>query len=141
MHRGKFHINIIYYCVFAFVSTGTAFTVVWEKVSLQDHHEDGSFTFSVSLYKTGDITFAYQSVPISTEKIVDDKHPVKIGLSDAYIIDNTIFCMSKFTYCVERSQFKLLFSLFIDFSCASKNHLRIPSNQFQQSGHQKSHIN
>lgn len=71
---------------------GTAFTVVWENVSLQDHDKDGSFTFSVSLYDTGDITFAYKSVPMLIEQIVDDKHPVKIGLSDAYIIDHTIFC-------------------------------------------------
>lgn len=82
--------------VFCFRSTGTAFTVVWENVSLQERHDDGSFTFSVSLYNNGDITFAYKSVPILIEKIVDDKHPVKIGLSDAYIIDNTIFCKSKY---------------------------------------------
>lgn len=69
------------------------FTVVWENVSLQEHHNDGLFTFSVSLHNSGDITFAYQSVPISISKIVDDKHPVKIGLSDAYIIDKTIYCM------------------------------------------------
>lgn len=36
--------------------------------------------------------FAYYSLPMMIHTIQDDKHPVKIGLSDAYIIDKTIFC-------------------------------------------------
>lgn len=75
-----------------FIDNGTAFTVVWEKVSLQDKPDVGTFTFSVSVHNTGDIVFAYYSVPIQIESIQDDKHPVKVGLSDAYIIDKTIFC-------------------------------------------------
>lgn len=71
---------------------GTAFTVVWEKVPLQDHPKEGLFTFSVTLYDSGDITFVYHSLPMRIERILDDHHPVKIGLSDAYIIDKTIFC-------------------------------------------------
>lgn len=59
-------------------------------MSLQEHN--GTFTFGVTLYDNGNITFAYKSIPIAIEKIQDDKHPVKIGLSDAYIIDKTIFC-------------------------------------------------
>lgn len=96
---------------------GTAFTVVWEQVPLQDNSAKNTaptdapkptpvpidnapvkngFTFSVTLMNTGDIIFAYKTIPISIESIKDEKHPVKIGLSDAYIIDKTIYC--KFTF-------------------------------------------
>lgn len=75
-----------------FVDNGTAFSVVWEKVSLQDRPNIEPFTFSTTLLKSGDIIFAYRSVPILIESIQDDKHPVKVGLSDAYIIDKTVFC-------------------------------------------------
>lgn len=74
-----------------FRDDGETFTVVWENVSLQDRPENGSFTFSATLNKSGDIVFAYQTIPIDIEQIYDDKHPVKVGLSDAYIIDKTIF--------------------------------------------------
>lgn len=70
---------------------GTAFTVLWEKVNLQDNARNGTFTFSATLFKNGDITFAYYSVPVDVQAIHNDKHPVKVGLSDAYIIDKTIF--------------------------------------------------
>lgn len=74
-----------------FRDDGETFTVVWENVSLQDRPENGSFTFSATLNKSGDIVFAYRNIPINIEQIYDDKHPVKVGLSDAYIIDKTIF--------------------------------------------------
>ncbi|XP_054727149.1 plexin domain-containing protein 2 isoform X2 [Anastrepha obliqua] len=70
---------------------GTAFTVIWEKVSLQDKQDVGKFTFSATLHKNGDIVFIYYYVPIDINAIQDDKHPVKVGLSDAYIIDKTVF--------------------------------------------------
>lgn len=73
--------------------------MLWEKVSLQDRQDDGTFTFSVTLHKSGDIVFVYYSLPIVIESILDDKHPVKIGLSDAYIIDKTIFCKYIFLLC------------------------------------------
>uniref|UniRef100_A0A2M4CWZ4 Putative extracellular protein tem7 n=2 Tax=Anopheles darlingi TaxID=43151 RepID=A0A2M4CWZ4_ANODA len=72
---------------------GQTFTVVWENVFLQDRPNNGSFTFSVMLNKSGDIVFAYKKIPIDIQQIIDNpstKHPVKIGLSDAYIIDKTI---------------------------------------------------
>lgn len=70
--------------------------MVWERVPLQDGNQSTPsplFTFSVTLHNTGDIAFAYRSIPIAIETIKDEKHPVKIGLSDAYIIDKTIYCM------------------------------------------------
>lgn len=81
--------------------SGTAFTVIWENVPLQEGSPPKPlqlFTFSVTLYNTGDIAFAYKTIPIAIELIKDEKHPVKIGLSDAYIIDKTIYC--KFPVCV-----------------------------------------
>lgn len=75
-----------------YADNGTAFTVEWEKVSLQDRPTDGQFTFQVTLLKNGDIIFVYANIPIPIEQIKEHHHPVKIGLSDAYIMDQTIFC-------------------------------------------------
>lgn len=72
---------------------GETFTVVWENAILQDRPKNGSFTFSVTLKMSGDIVFAYSKIPIDIQQIIDNpstRHPVKIGLSDAYIIDKTI---------------------------------------------------
>lgn len=71
---------------------GSKFIVVWENVCLQDKQNVGKFTFSATLHKNGDITFIYYKVPITITAIQDVKHPVKVGLSDAYIIDKMVFC-------------------------------------------------
>lgn len=71
---------------------GTAFTVVWEKVVLQDKPDAGAFTFQVTLYQNGDIVFVYSVIPLMVEHIEDTAHPVKVGLSDAYIMDRIVFC-------------------------------------------------
>lgn len=71
---------------------GSSFTVIWENVYLQDKQDVGKFTFSTTLHKNGDIVFTYFSVPILVNAIQDDKHPVKVGLSDAYIIDKVVYC-------------------------------------------------
>lgn len=107
-----------------FIDNGTAFTVVWEKVSLQDKPDVGTFTFSVSVHNTGDIVFAYYSVPILIESIQDDKHPVKVGLSDAYIIDKTIFC-EYFFFLIFFLVKKIIKFFFLFISCTKKNNLRI----------------
>lgn len=70
---------------------GTAFTVLWENVQLHDLAKKGGFTFSATLHKNGDIIFGYYDIPMSIESIEDKKHPVKVGLSDAYISDKTVF--------------------------------------------------
>ncbi|KAH8415407.1 hypothetical protein KR222_010771, partial [Zaprionus bogoriensis] len=69
---------------------GTAFTVVWENVTLQDKPEYGKFTFSVSLHQNGDIVFVYYQLPTLINNIQDSQHPVKVGLSDAYIVDKKL---------------------------------------------------
>lgn len=64
----------------------------WENVVLQEKPNDGFFTFQCTLFQNGNIVFVYQHVALIIESIEDSQHPVKVGLSDAYIIDRTIFC-------------------------------------------------
>ncbi|EFA03767.1 plexin domain-containing protein 2 [Tribolium castaneum] len=80
-----------------YVDNGTAFTVEWEKVVLQDKANEGEFTFQTTLHKNGDIVFVYKNVPLIIKNITDNHHPVKVGLSDAYIIDRTIFLVRRKT--------------------------------------------
>ena len=72
--------------------TGSSFTVLWESVYLQDKQHVGKFTFSTTLHKNGDIVFTYYSVPILPKAIQDDKHPIQVGLSDAYAVDKIVYC-------------------------------------------------
>ena len=72
--------------MYLWIFLDTSFHVYWERVFLQNKPEVGAFTFSASLYNSGDIVFAYYFLPIDIELIEDDKHPVKVGVSDAYII-------------------------------------------------------
>ncbi|XP_054722760.1 plexin domain-containing protein 2-like [Uloborus diversus] len=80
-----------------YVDNGTAFTVQWTKVSLQDKANDGAFTFQVTLLKNGDIVFAYKDVPYPVVNISDARHPVKVGISDAYILERNIFFLRRKT--------------------------------------------
>ena len=59
---------------------------------IKEREKEGPFTFQVVLNSTGDIHFAYENIPLAITTIQDEEHPVKVGLSDAYIIDRTIFC-------------------------------------------------
>lgn len=80
-----------------YLDNGTAFIVLWENVVLKDSPEFGNFTFEAILHKNGDIVFIYKNIPVPVENIKDDQHPVKVGLSDAYIIDRTIFFVKRKT--------------------------------------------
>ncbi|KAG6796256.1 plexin domain-containing protein 2 isoform X1 [Apis mellifera caucasica] len=80
-----------------YVDNGTAFTVVWEKVVLQDKPNAGAFTFQVTLHQNGDIVFVYSVIPLMVEQIEDTAHPVKVGLSDAYIMDRIVFFVRRKT--------------------------------------------
>ncbi|XP_017101670.2 plexin domain-containing protein 2 isoform X2 [Drosophila bipectinata] len=73
------------------LDNGTAFTALWENATLQDNLAYGKFTFSVTLHKNGDIVFAYYQIPTQINAIQDNQHPVKVGLSDAYIIDKHLY--------------------------------------------------
>ncbi|XP_029157552.1 plexin domain-containing protein 2 isoform X2 [Nylanderia fulva] len=80
-----------------YADNGTAFTVEWDKVVLQDRPEAGAFTFQVTLHQNGDIVFVYSVIPLVIENIEDTMHPVKVGLSDAYIMDRTVFFVRRKT--------------------------------------------
>lgn len=75
-------------------------------MTLQDKMDWGKFTFSAALHKSGDIVFNYYSIPVSVKTILDDIHPVKIGLSDAYIIDKVI--VRKYCYVIEGVQHPII---------------------------------
>ncbi|XP_066581624.1 plexin domain-containing protein 2-like [Prorops nasuta] len=80
-----------------YADNGTAFTVEWKKVYLQDKADGGAFTFQVTLHENGDIVFVYSAIPVVIEEIEDIAHPVKVGLSDAYIMDRTVFFVRRKT--------------------------------------------
>ncbi|XP_039763265.1 plexin domain-containing protein 2 [Pararge aegeria] len=73
---------------------GEKFTVFWENATLRQDVEK-KFTFALTLYKNGDIIFAYKDIPLPVKDIIDSEHPVKVGISDAYLTD-------KFHYHVRR---------------------------------------
>lgn len=78
-----------------------------------------------TLLKSGDIIFAYKTIPIAVTTIGDEAHPVKVGVSDAYIIDRTIFCkfvLSDFLFSI--LSFKKILT-FLVCSCPPENDLRV----------------
>ncbi|KAI5715918.1 hypothetical protein M8J77_024558 [Diaphorina citri] len=90
--------------VIRYLDTDSQLTVTWENVRLQDKPEAGGFTFQATLYKSGNIAFVYKSIPVVA--IDDDHHPVKVGLSDSYVMDKTIFFVRRKTiYEYHRVQF------------------------------------
>ncbi|XP_071513682.1 uncharacterized protein l(1)G0289 isoform X2 [Panulirus ornatus] len=80
-----------------YADNGTSFTVQWNNVLLKDHEDAGTFTFQATLHKNGDIVFTYKQVPVIVSAIGDTQHPVKVGLSDAYIVDRIIFFVRRKT--------------------------------------------
>ncbi|CAL8379336.1 plexin domain-containing protein 1 [Gadus morhua] len=68
-----------------FMDTGNLFVVQWDKVHLQGREEEGAFTFQAALHSNGTIVFNYREVPVPLERINSTEHPVKVGLSDAFM--------------------------------------------------------
>uniref|UniRef100_A0A3B3BC60 Plexin domain containing 2b n=1 Tax=Oryzias melastigma TaxID=30732 RepID=A0A3B3BC60_ORYME len=75
-----------------YFDNGTALVVQWDHVHLQDSYNLGSFTFQATLHNTGRIVFAYKEVlnPFPFPKIFSVNHPVKVGLSDAFVVVHKI---------------------------------------------------
>ncbi|XP_011487301.1 plexin domain-containing protein 2 [Oryzias latipes] len=69
-----------------YFDNGTALVVQWDHVYLQDSYNLGSFTFQATLHNTGRIIFAYKEIPTEVSRISSVNHPVKVGLSDAYVV-------------------------------------------------------
>ncbi|XP_032429874.1 plexin domain-containing protein 1-like isoform X2 [Xiphophorus hellerii] len=68
-----------------YMDNGTLFVVQWDKVRLKDRENEGPFTFQAALHSNGSIIFNYREVPVPVEKINSTEHPVKVGLSDAFM--------------------------------------------------------
>ncbi|XP_062235025.1 plexin domain-containing protein 2 [Platichthys flesus] len=73
-----------------YFDNGTALVVQWDHVHLQDNYHLGSFTFQATLHNTGRIVFAYKEIPIEVATISSVNHPVKVGLSDAFVVVHKI---------------------------------------------------
>ncbi|MCI4377630.1 hypothetical protein PGIGA_G00205610 [Pangasianodon gigas] len=73
-----------------YFDNGTALVVQWDHVHLQDSFNLGSFTFQATLHSDGRIIFAYKEVPIQIGQISSVNHPVKVGLSDAFVVVHRI---------------------------------------------------
>ncbi|XP_056290583.1 plexin domain-containing protein 2 isoform X2 [Pseudoliparis swirei] len=73
-----------------YFDNGTALVVQWDHVHLQDNYNLGSFTFQATLHNTGRIIFAYKEIPIELSQISSVNHPVKVGLSDAFVVVHKI---------------------------------------------------
>lgn len=68
----------------------TVFVAEWRNVYLQDHQKEGPFHFQIVWLSNGTIYFNYKTLPMSIKDISDEKHPVKIGLADAFYIDEIL---------------------------------------------------
>lgn len=66
--------------------------VQWSNVVLEKDDHNRKFTFQATLLQTGDIIFGYKNIPIPIPDIIDSSHPVKVGISDAYFIDENTLC-------------------------------------------------
>ncbi|KAG7488509.1 hypothetical protein MATL_G00034820 [Megalops atlanticus] len=73
-----------------YFDNGTALVVQWDHVHLQDSYDLGSFTFQATLHSDGRIVFAYKEIPILVTEISSVNHPVKVGLSDAFVVVHRI---------------------------------------------------
>ncbi|KAF6096253.1 plexin domain containing 1 [Phyllostomus discolor] len=73
----------------AYFDNGTVFVVQWDRVYLQGREDRGSFTFQAALHRDGRIVFGYKEIPMSVLEISSSQHPVKTGLSDAFMTVNT----------------------------------------------------
>ncbi|XP_063260909.1 LOW QUALITY PROTEIN: plexin domain-containing protein 1 [Prinia subflava] len=71
-----------------YLDNGTVFVVQWDKVYLQGREELGSFTFQAALHRSGRIVFSYHEIPVPVARIGGGQHPVKAGLSDAFLVLN-----------------------------------------------------
>lgn len=76
---------------------GTSLVVQWLDVQMKDNKPPGNFSFQVTLHKNGDIVFVYKSLPVPVTQIPETDHPVKVGISDAFLIDKMAFFIRRKT--------------------------------------------
>lgn len=76
---------------------GSLLIVQWHDVQMKDNKPPGNFSFQVTLHKNGDIVFVYKSLPVPINEIPEAEHPVKVGISDAFLIDKVAFFIRRKT--------------------------------------------
>ncbi|XP_054609505.1 plexin domain-containing protein 1-like isoform X2 [Dunckerocampus dactyliophorus] len=64
---------------------GNLFVVQWDNVRLKEREAEGAFTFQAALHRNGTVVFNYKEIPVSVDRINSTEHPVKVGLSDAFM--------------------------------------------------------
>ncbi|XP_077379057.1 plexin domain-containing protein 2 [Festucalex cinctus] len=69
-----------------YFDNGSSLVVQWTRLHLQDNVHSGTFTFQAALHSDGRIVFAYKEIPIDIINISSENHPVKVGLSDAFVV-------------------------------------------------------
>ncbi|XP_051259562.1 plexin domain-containing protein 2 isoform X2 [Dicentrarchus labrax] len=69
-----------------YFDNGTALVVQWNQIHLQDNISLGTFTFQAVLHSDGRIVFVYKEIPVDINDISTENHPVKVGLSDAFVV-------------------------------------------------------
>nr|XP_032813078.1 plexin domain-containing protein 2-like isoform X3 [Petromyzon marinus] len=69
-----------------YYDNGSLLAVEWSDVCLFDNRSVGGFTFQAVLHSDGRIIFGYKTIPIPISQISSGKHPVKVGISDAFIL-------------------------------------------------------
>ncbi|XP_020649718.3 plexin domain-containing protein 1 isoform X1 [Pogona vitticeps] len=72
-----------------YFDNGTVFVVQWDQVYLEGKEGRGYFIFQAALHNDGRIVFGYKEIPMSVLEIGATQHPVKAGLSDAFMILNS----------------------------------------------------
>lgn len=80
-----------------YYDNGTSLVVQWLNVTMKDNKPPGNFSFQVTLHKNGDIIFVYKTIPVLVGEIPDEEHPVKVGISDAFLIDKVAFFIRRKT--------------------------------------------
>ncbi|XP_028297159.1 plexin domain-containing protein 2 [Gouania willdenowi] len=73
-----------------YFDNGTALVVQWDRVLLQNNISLGAFTFQAVLHSDGRIFFFYKQIPVDITDICSKSHPVKVGLSDAFMVLHAI---------------------------------------------------
>ena len=76
---------------------GSSLIVQWSDVQMKDNKPPGNFSFQVTLHKNGDIVFVYKTLPVPINEIPEVEHPVKVGISDAFLIDKVAFFIRRKT--------------------------------------------
>ncbi|XP_061701375.1 plexin domain-containing protein 1-like isoform X3 [Syngnathoides biaculeatus] len=72
-----------------YMDNGEVFVVQWERVRLVGKESAGAFTFQAALYRTGMISFSYKEIPLPPSDIGLAQAPVKVGLSDAFMVKSS----------------------------------------------------